>query len=333
MKEDKNPELTVVIMAYTRRKYLKYALDSVLVQATDGVEIIVHKNFSDEYMDNLAKNGKLTVITEESKIGPMIKHCIEIAKGEIITFLDDDDFFLPDKLETVLNAFRLNPNIVFYTDSVMRFTEESDLFNQSTSKSRSNLLLYDTTDQSNLVVYMRYSMSQFTSSMVIKKETVLPYLKWLEQLTINEDTFIFLCALNSRKQIVFDPQVHTGYRIHHESYGSLKESTLGFMEFKIRSEKIFRNYYTSNLLSLEPFDSIVAKKYTIWEITRSKIYLFIFDSKINLSKSDILRLFASRSIVPFNYWAFVLLLYVVQRASHIGSWLYYVTRKRRNYHS
>lgn len=332
METDKSPELSVVIMAYSRKKFLKYALDSVIVQKTDNVEIIVHKNFSDEYIDNLAKVGKLTVINEDVRIGRMIRHCIDIAKGEIIAFLDDDDFFLTTKLRDMLDAFKQNPDMAFYTDNVIRFTEEPDLFNSSISKESSKLLLRDTNSVSNLILFMKHNISQFTSSMAIRKKTVLPYLEWLEFLSINEDTFLFLCALDSGELIGFEQKAHTGYRIHQNSYGSLKESALSFHEFNTRSEKIFRNYYTSNLLICDAFHSIAAKKYVIWEITRSKLYLFLFNKKFYLSKSDLRSFFASRSIVPFGYWAFVLLLYVLQRTGRIGSWMYYVTRNRRNYH-
>ena len=98
------PELSVVVTAFNRRRFVKTALKSILEQSyeRDRYEVILVKNFSDRDIDGFsAANGIKVVYSEEKHIGDMALGGITLARGKVVLLLDDDDVFLPGKLSRV----------------------------------------------------------------------------------------------------------------------------------------------------------------------------------------------------------------------------------------
>jgi glycosyltransferase involved in cell wall biosynthesis len=97
------PQLSVVLPTRNRPALLMQAVGSALAQ--DGVEvevIVVDDASSDETPAVLSgiADDRLTVIRNETPKGPAVARNagIDRAEGEWVAFLDDDDFFAPDKL-------------------------------------------------------------------------------------------------------------------------------------------------------------------------------------------------------------------------------------------
>ena len=107
------PLVSVVVPTYNRTEVLPRALKSVLYQTYENVECIVvdagstdetfsyiSKTFQQEIKSQRVKifrNERVMNISETRNVG--ISHC----SGEYIAFLDDDDIWLPDKIEKQLN--------------------------------------------------------------------------------------------------------------------------------------------------------------------------------------------------------------------------------------
>jgi len=110
-----NEKISVIIPSYNRYKYLLDAIDSVRDQTYKNVEIIIVNDGSTqkEYYENDLK-GDIKFLHIERKNTPnwggsrpaVRNYGIEIANGEYIAFLDDDDIWLPKKLEIQLNAIK-----------------------------------------------------------------------------------------------------------------------------------------------------------------------------------------------------------------------------------
>lgn len=114
------PEISVIIMAYNRRDFVKDALHSVLTQTLPRVkyEIILLKNYYDTEIDKYAaSNNVILIFCSEKIIGRMVWTGIEAARGEIISFLDDDDLFTPNKLE-VVSELLSDKSVGYYHNSV-----------------------------------------------------------------------------------------------------------------------------------------------------------------------------------------------------------------------
>ncbi|MDR0602852.1 MAG: glycosyltransferase family 2 protein [Bacteroidales bacterium] len=108
------PLVSVIIPTYSRAKYLCTAIDSVLAQTYPNIEIIVIddngkgtenqlKTFEavQEYLDN---PNFYYLVHDVNKNGAVARNTgIRHSKGEYICFLDDDDEYLPKKVEKQVN--------------------------------------------------------------------------------------------------------------------------------------------------------------------------------------------------------------------------------------
>ena len=104
-----NKYISVIVIAYNRRKYLLQAVRSALQQTLpkDLYEVIVVKNFRDETIDRrLEEWGVANIYSDDTSQGGKIREALEVARGEVISVLEDDDEFLPEKLAGVYAAFK-----------------------------------------------------------------------------------------------------------------------------------------------------------------------------------------------------------------------------------
>jgi glycosyltransferase involved in cell wall biosynthesis len=115
------PEIAVIIGAYRRREYLLRAVRSVLAQtiARDRYEVFVTKDFSDPAIEGeLARAGVRTHVDADPRIGTWLGRAVQATTAPILTFLDDDDEYEPERLARVLEVFHDHPNVGFYRNRV-----------------------------------------------------------------------------------------------------------------------------------------------------------------------------------------------------------------------
>ena len=103
-----NPLVSVIIHSYNRFKYLLNAIDSVTNQTYANYEIILLNDGSDEKEYYSYKFPyivkKIDINREETPNWPGSRQALinigsENANGKYLAFLDDDDIWLPNKLE------------------------------------------------------------------------------------------------------------------------------------------------------------------------------------------------------------------------------------------
>src|SRR5690554_6731238 len=106
------PVITVYLPTKNRINLLKRAITSVQAQTfTDWQLIIVNDASTDgtaEYLDTLSREDhQIQVIHNSQSIGSCASRNLAIAaaKGKFVTGIDDDDEFLPKRLEKMLEAY------------------------------------------------------------------------------------------------------------------------------------------------------------------------------------------------------------------------------------
>jgi glycosyltransferase involved in cell wall biosynthesis len=130
-------KFSVIIPTFKRVNLLQRALESVRAQTYQNYEIVViNDNFEDkEDIDKLASGfDKIKVIHHPvSKGGNAARNSgILNSSGDIIAFLDDDDLWLPEKLNMHLKQHQQNPAFgLVYSASLNVFS--SPLFKNKTS--------------------------------------------------------------------------------------------------------------------------------------------------------------------------------------------------------
>lgn len=106
----RQPVITVLIIAYNYGRFIEEAIDSVLAQEfpADQMEILVVDDGStDDTAERVRKYGARVEYLYKANGGQAsaLNLGMARARGEIVTFLDADDFFLPGKLRRVVEAF------------------------------------------------------------------------------------------------------------------------------------------------------------------------------------------------------------------------------------
>ncbi len=114
-------KVSVIIPSYKRPKELNRAIESVLNQSYTYVEVVVvdDNNDGDEYriyteslMTKYAEDKRVKYLKHHKNMNGSAARNTGIANsdGEFIAFLDDDDFFLKDRLEYDLNILQSSEN-------------------------------------------------------------------------------------------------------------------------------------------------------------------------------------------------------------------------------
>ena len=115
-----NPLVSVVIPAYNAESFIKEAIDSVLNQTYQNVEVIVIDDGSSdstlEILKQYENSSKVKILTHPDNdnlgVSKTRQLGVENSKGEYIAFLDADDIFLPNKLEIQVDAIQQNEEAI-----------------------------------------------------------------------------------------------------------------------------------------------------------------------------------------------------------------------------
>lgn len=123
------PRVSVVIPAYNCDRYVGQAVESVLNQTYSSFEIIVIDDGSqDNTREALQPYSQHIRYVYQTNQGVSVarNHGIQLASGEFIAFLDADDLFTPDKLETQLTLFEAQPELGIVHSGWRRINQQGD---------------------------------------------------------------------------------------------------------------------------------------------------------------------------------------------------------------
>jgi glycosyltransferase involved in cell wall biosynthesis len=118
------PLISVMIGVYNAERYLAEAIESVLAQKYQPLEMIVVDDGSDDASGEVARRygNALTYARQENAgNGSARNHAVRLASGELYAFLDADDRFLPGKLERQFAALDADPTLDMVFGHVQEF--------------------------------------------------------------------------------------------------------------------------------------------------------------------------------------------------------------------
>lgn len=122
--EKSNPLVTVYIPTFNRVELLERAVESVRQQTYQNLEIIIvddcSKDNTQEYLEDVSKlDTRIRYFIKDENSGACISRniAIENARGEYVTGLDDDDYFLANRIEVFVNQMSKNKNNTFIFDN------------------------------------------------------------------------------------------------------------------------------------------------------------------------------------------------------------------------
>ena len=128
------PLITVVLPTYNRPDCLRRAIDSVIAQRYPRWELIVVDDGGSVDSESVAEEASDSRVRwtriSHGGAGAARNAALEIASGEIIAYVDDDNLMDPDWLFSVAWAFEQHPEIevlygAFMIDDVLRVNSQS----------------------------------------------------------------------------------------------------------------------------------------------------------------------------------------------------------------
>ena len=103
--------LSIIVTHKTNTRYLGDCLDSISEQDYKDIETILVLDHTEDNLDNLIEeytnsiNLKVFQLEDKEGVAAGRNLGIEKSQGEFITFLDNDDYFMPETLSGMMELF------------------------------------------------------------------------------------------------------------------------------------------------------------------------------------------------------------------------------------
>ncbi len=243
------PFISVIITAHNRRQYVLGAFKSAINQTLERskYEVIVSKNFYEEKIDRFIKENKgILVFFQEEGKGQRLADAIKHARGEILCFLDDDDLFTRNKLETIYDIFSKNRNIGFVSNDKIYIGEDGKPLEKKPGRykePKAGIL-----NKKSLLSLLRIENQlpwHNASSLSIRKGVLKGHLGRLATASRADDLFVYFAALGSKYDIFISDKKLTKYRIHESrsfslsSLESYEKAKQGILKGEIENTRYF----------------------------------------------------------------------------------------------
>jgi glycosyltransferase involved in cell wall biosynthesis len=115
------PRVSVVIPTIGRRE-LRAAVDSILRQSVVPHEIVVVNDSPEQHSVTAGLGGDVVEVFTGGGHGPSVarNRGVERAQGELIAYLDDDDWWFPHHIASALHTLELHPELDLYSCTVFQ---------------------------------------------------------------------------------------------------------------------------------------------------------------------------------------------------------------------
>ncbi|BAZ02150.1 putative glucosyltransferase [Tolypothrix tenuis PCC 7101] len=275
------PLISVLVPNYNYAKYIGETLDSALQQTYTNFEIIVcddgSKDNSCEVIEGyLQKDSRIKLIRKQNGgVATALNTAYSHSQGEIICLLDADDIWMNNKLQKILEVFRLNPKCGFAIHNVIQIDGQGN-FLKSTPMFRR--LASGWMGQSALQNGGFVDNIPPASALSIRREVANYIFPLNEAFVRNADSLIFRFA-PFITVIGSAPEVLSKFRLHGANTTSQTTVTADFLEkeqvtlARIHQEqKLFlqKNYGTAIADSLTDLHFSVAVCHDLYLLARFK---------------------------------------------------------------
>ena len=213
--------VSVVVATYKRGTALKNALESLSNQTYKNFEIVLVDDNSNEEWNEKVKNTVCSfkekhpdiafkyIINNQNQGSAKTRNIgIEAAEGEYITFLDDDDVYLPEKINNQVK-FMGDGNYDYSITDLDLYSENDVLIEHRTRE------FIKKTDQDSLIRYHLMHHLTGTDTMMFKKEYLIK-IGCFAPIDVGDEFYLMLRAIKGHGNFGYMPEcnikayVHTG---------------------------------------------------------------------------------------------------------------------------
>jgi glycosyltransferase involved in cell wall biosynthesis len=207
-----NVEISVVLAVYNGAKYLKEAIDSILLQTfTDYEFIIINDGSTDATSKIISSYSDPRIVSLENETNKgliySLNRGLSVSKGKYIARMDADDIALPKRFQIQFDYMETHPEIGICGSNIEAF------FN--TNNKRIPIRFPETDELIRVFTFFQSSFSH--PSVMMKRETLVNNkLSYPLQYLHAEDAALWIELLKHTKAYNI-PQILLRYRIHDEN--------------------------------------------------------------------------------------------------------------------
>ncbi len=230
--------VSIITPSFNQAPYLEQTILSVLNQDHTSIEYIVVDGAStDASVDIIKKYADRLAYWVSEKDGGQaeaINKGFARATGEIIAWLNSDDYYLEGAVSAAVKVFEENPNVIMAYGNMLAVDEHGKTFNTLTYKQLTleDLLCFQIIGQP--AVFMRRSALQKTSRLDSTFHFLLDHFLWIQ--------------LAQHGKILHVDQTWAAARYHAEAKNRAKAAEFGREAFRIL-EAVKQDNYLAPLLA------------------------------------------------------------------------------------
>jgi glycosyltransferase involved in cell wall biosynthesis len=194
--ESKNNLTTVTIVtpSFNQARFLEQTIRSVLEQETPSLEYFVIDGGSTDSSVEIIKRyeGRLAGWVSEKDKGQAdaINKGFRQAHGEIVAWLNSDDFYVPGAIARAVKAFEQNPDAGLVYGNVLSVDAKGETFNQQIFRQYNLLDLMSFQIISQPAVFIRHSMLEQAGLLDPSFHMLLDHHLWLRMARIAPIVYI-----------------------------------------------------------------------------------------------------------------------------------------------
>lgn len=254
------PFFTIIIPTYNRALFIKNAIETVLNQTFKNFELVIIDDGSTDNTKNIVTNIRdIRIIyhyQENQERSAARNKGISLAKGKFVCFLDSDDGFYNNHLETLYSLIQLNAETqgLYYTGIECK-SEEGKVTKHPLNKNNLHPVMY---------IWENFILM----NAVCVSKSILMQLNFDVKYSLWEDTHLWLrIALHYP---FFEANAYTCYTQEHKTSSvskSLSDNSLAVAnKYKNAVEDVFKLYKNELLqhIGLKKKNSYIASKYSIF---------------------------------------------------------------------
>ncbi len=219
------PLVSVVMPSYNHEKFIAEAIESVLGQDFDDLELIIIDDASADASRQIiqeyeAKDSRIRVILHEANCGiaKTMNDGIEIARGKFLAVIASDDVWMKDKLGKQLAVLKSNEDLVVWTEGEV-INDEGQQVGSSFSEKTGR---YDSRKKSgDIFQELLFDGAFIFGSTVLVKKANLGGILFDERLIYANDWKFYL-DLAAKYEFFYISEPLAKYRIHESNTWGVK---------------------------------------------------------------------------------------------------------------
>jgi glycosyltransferase involved in cell wall biosynthesis len=217
------PLISIITPSFNQARYLETTIESVLTQDYPRIEYVLIDGASTDTSVEIIKkyDSKLAYWVSEKDSGQAeaINKGLLRAKGDIIAWLNSDDYYLPNTVSRVVQVFEENPAVIMVYGNMLAVDEHGQIIN--------------------FLKYKQLSLEDLICFQIIGQPSVFFRRAVLEQVGLLDSSFHFLLdhhlwiRIAQQGKVLHVPQTWSAARYHAQAKNRAKAAEFGREAFRI----------------------------------------------------------------------------------------------------